>query len=535
MVRPATARAAAPRLDVIRDFTPGFTRRSVAVLPPTGGVFMTGLAKPGSVFAVGKFISDGRPDTSFGTGGLLLPPSVVKAGISSDDRLLVQPDGRILAAASLPPQTDKIFRIALVRLMPNGALDQSFNGDGTTFVSFAEAGSIPSVAGVLLRPDGRIVIVVSSAPTQLSVVQLLANGDLDREFGVEGRLHAMLPAERTKVHDAVVDGSGNLVVSGAAFRVDSEQDMFVARFRPDGSADQTFGFQGSVFVDFGRGIDVASKLLLQPDGTILLGGEAGQAPGVSVPALVRLSASGTVDRAFGTDGLVRLDLGKQPGTVRIGGLARLSDGRIALAGHFIVKSSATVPVPFARTPQPFVTVLGDGGAADPSFNAGKALFPADLPFSNVKLTVEPRDKLLILVSPAAVRIDTTVPKAAPLSLEIGATPNPAGSGPVRFLVTITNQSEAATGGVLRLRASKKVAVESSTLMKAEVSPIGVDVLGKVHAVPPGGTATLTLRTNATGFEQSIELSGSVVATDADGFSVTSAASMLVLTTRFAVI
>jgi uncharacterized delta-60 repeat protein len=530
MARPATAPAAAPRLDVIRDFTPGFSRRSAAVLPPTGGILMTGLVS-GSFFAVGKFISDGRPDTSFG--GLVLPPSVPQAGLSDHDRLLVQPDGRILAAASLPPQADKIFRVALVRLHPNGALDRSFNGDGTAFVSFSAAGPLPSTAGVLLRQDGRILIVVSGGSSQLSMAQLQANGDLDRAFGSEGKLQAALPA-RTSLRDAALDAAGNVVVIGAAFREDSAQDMFVARFRPDGSADRSFGFQGSVFVDFGRGIDVASKLLLQPDGTILLAGEAGEATSENVPALARLSAGGTVDPSFGTDGLVRLDLGKQPGRSRIGGLARLSDGRIAMAGSFIVRSGPN-PDPPARTSQPFVTVLGAGGASDPSFNDGKALFPSGLPFANVTLSVEPRDRLLVLAGSGAVRVGAAVPKIAPLRLTIGATPNPAGPGPVRFLVTITNQSGAPAGGVLRLRASKKVAIEGITLMKAEVGPTGIDVVGKVLAVPAGGTSTLTLRTTATGFEEGIELGGTVATTDADGNPVTSRSAILVLTSRFPVI
>jgi uncharacterized delta-60 repeat protein len=492
---------------------------------------MTGLVDPGRVFAVGTFISDGRRDTTFGTGGLVLPPSVVRAGTSDNDRVVVQPDGRILVATSLPSQADKVFRTALVRLHPNGALDQSFNGDGTAFVSFPGAGSGPSVADVLLRPDGRMVIVVSGGAAQMSVAQLLSNGDLDRAFGSEGKLQAVFPVT-TRLHDAALDAAGNLVVSGAASRVDSARDIFVARFLPDGSADQSFGFQGSVFVDFGRGEDVGSKLLLEPDGTILVAGEAGDASSTNVPALTRLSAGGAIDPAVG---LVRLDLGRPPGVMRLGGLARLSDGRVALAGSLAVRSSGPRQDPLANAPQPFVMVVRADGVPDPTFNAGKPLFPADLRFGNIKLTVEPKDRLLVLIGPAAVRVNAAVPKVAPLRLTIRATPSPAGPGPVRFPITITNQSTAAAGGVVRLHASKKVVVESSTLSKTDVAPTGLDVLGKVTAVPAGGTATLTLRTTATGFEQSIELSGSIATTDADGNPVTSTASVVVLTSRFAVI
>jgi uncharacterized delta-60 repeat protein len=525
-----------PKTQVIRDVSPGFYCRSAAVLARTGGMFMTGLTESGHAFGVGKFISDGRPDPSFGTGGRVLLASVPRAGDPSDDRVVVQPDGRILVATSLFPQADGIFRTVLVRLHPNGAFDRSFNGDGASTVSFPGIAVRPSIAGVLLRPDGRIVIVISTSSHQLVVAQLLPNGDLDRAFGVEGKLQTVLPAQST-LHDATLDGAGNLLVGGAARRDDSGLDMVVARFRPDGSPDRTFGFSGTAFVDFGVGVadEAASKLLLQPDGTILVVGDARQAPSVSVPALARLTAAGTVDTRFGANGLVQVDLGKPQGAVHVGGAGRLSDGRIAVAGNYLVKSSGGAADPLARTLQPWVTVLQVDGSPDPSFNAGRVLFLSDLSDFNVRLTVEPNDQLLLLIDRAAVRIEAAKPKVSPLRLTIGATPNPATPGPLRFLVTVTNQATTPAGGVLRLRCTKSVGVENATLMAPTVSATKVEVLCKLRTVPPGGAATLTLRTTANGFEEGIELSGSIDTTDANGDPVTVRAATLVSTSRFPVI
>lgn len=65
-------------------------------------------------FGLLRFEADGRPDASFGTGGVLRVPFF--GGSDSADDLLVQPDGRIVAAGLA--RSGMTGDIAMVRLMP---------------------------------------------------------------------------------------------------------------------------------------------------------------------------------------------------------------------------------------------------------------------------------------------------------------------------------------------------------------------------------------------------------------------------------
>ena len=80
-----------------------------------------------------------------------------------------------------------------------------------------------------------------------------------------------------------------------------------------------------------------------------------------------------------------------------------------------------------------------------------------------------------------------------------------------FFVTVHNNGTSASGGLLRLRASKAVSIVSGTHGSYIVEPNRVDVIGKLSGIPAGGQATLALRTTVNGFEEGISLSGSVAA------------------------
>src|SRR5439155_5729866 len=83
-----------------------------------------------------------------------------------------------------------------------------------------------------------------------------------------------------------------------------------------GQLDPTFGTGGSVIIPFdlnGGNYDQATSVLIQPDGKLLVGGQAvAGASGVSQDMeLVRLNPNGSFDTSFGNSGVVRIafDLG----------------------------------------------------------------------------------------------------------------------------------------------------------------------------------------------------------------------------------
>jgi len=78
---------------------------------------------------------------------------------------------------------------------------------------------------------------------------------------------------RDEGRDVVVAPDGRIVVVGRV-EVGGESDTLVARFRPNGRPDRSFGGDGIVVTDHsGRGIDDrATAVARQPDGRIAVGG-----------------------------------------------------------------------------------------------------------------------------------------------------------------------------------------------------------------------------------------------------------------------
>src|SRR5690606_37687796 len=84
------------------------------------------------------------------------------------------------------------FDMFVARLLANGSLDPSFGDAGVRAIAFDQGGDdYDMVAGLALAPDGDIVLagVVSTAAsgTDIGLVRLHADGNLDPGFGTGGR------------------------------------------------------------------------------------------------------------------------------------------------------------------------------------------------------------------------------------------------------------------------------------------------------------------------------------------------------------
>src|SRR5205823_1963498 len=126
-----------------------------------------------------------------------------------------------------------------------------------------------------------------------------------------------------------IQRNGRIVVAGER-EAGARRDFALARYQADGRLDRSFGGDGKVTTSVGAGLDGASAVAIQPDGKIVVAGEAFEA---SAPrwdvALARYRRDGSLDRAFGTDGKVMAPFGSFASASAV---ALQRDGKIVAAG-----------------------------------------------------------------------------------------------------------------------------------------------------------------------------------------------------------
>src|ERR1700737_4738263 len=146
----------------------------------------------------------------------------------------------------------------------------------------------------VLQPNGDIVVSVG-----IGAVRYLPDGSLDPSFGNGG----MALAQPGFLGGALtLQADGKIVVVGNRELFGGGENFVVARFNPNGRLDSTFGSGGVVTTAFpaATATEIASAVLQQPDGKILVGGTA-QAPGRTSPtlgALARYNPNGSLDSPF---------------------------------------------------------------------------------------------------------------------------------------------------------------------------------------------------------------------------------------------
>ena len=123
-------------------------------LTATGQILIAGTtlgAKPDRDFLLARYSADGSPDATFGDHG------IVKTDLGSGDdfaeNIITDAQGRIVLVGRASSPT--ILDMALVRYLPDGSLDASFDGDGILTADFHGRGEFGQ--DVALDAQGRII------------------------------------------------------------------------------------------------------------------------------------------------------------------------------------------------------------------------------------------------------------------------------------------------------------------------------------------------------------------------------------------
>lgn len=164
-----------------------------------------------------------------------------------------------------------------------------------------------------------------------------AAGELDLSFSGDGRdvITFPLPQQHT-ARAVVVQPDGKIVVGGDAVWADTGSDFTMVRYNSDGSLDPSFGTGGiarSHLPGNERGLD----LTFQPDGKLIMAGNTSPDQHIT---LMRFNDDGTLDAGFGSGGVTGTNFGTYSFASAV---AIRPDGKIVVGGS-IAGSNASFAI-----------------------------------------------------------------------------------------------------------------------------------------------------------------------------------------------
>jgi uncharacterized delta-60 repeat protein len=224
-----------------------------------------------------------------------------------------QSDGKILISGTLN-SVNGTARGNIARLNADGTLDTSFD-PGTGANAF--------VTSIGIQSDGKIIIggnFTSYNGTAINrVARLNADGSLDMSFNPGTGLAS------GDIYTIAFQTDGKILIGGLFTAYNAVTVGRIVRLNTDGSLDTSFAT--------GTGANSSvRKIVVQPDGKIMVGGDFATFNGVAKTRLMRLNADGTDDTSFNTGtGLNN--------SVR--DLVRHADGKIVIVGSFTTVNGTT--------------------------------------------------------------------------------------------------------------------------------------------------------------------------------------------------
>jgi serine/threonine-protein kinase len=236
--------------------TPQFGQRVYAnalAIQPDGKIVVEGtrgdlpppLTGP-TAMVVARYTAAGELDDSFGSGGIikdLAPPGTSPQATD----VLIQNNGQIIVAGAFSTQAlsyteakfNSIGTLTLARLTSAGQLDTAFGNAGYV----VSDSSILWVWATAREVNGRLVVAGyarlprDSPRSAFAVAAYMADGALDKTFGVGGIASTDFLGARTSAWAMAIQPDGKIVVVGTTTQFGSDtQITALARFLPPGTS-----------------------------------------------------------------------------------------------------------------------------------------------------------------------------------------------------------------------------------------------------------------------------------------------------------
>lgn len=318
---------------------------SIAV-QPDGKIILAGQVEPHTVInnnagdiGVARLNANGTIDSTFNKNGRkqidlreYSSPGSTCYNTDICTGVVITPDGHILLSGYTATDCSRYILnhdAFVVRLNQNGSFNKTFANGGVQIFSTPDTDEIINFSAL---QNGKLLLMgttkkakLPNTATNILLERVNATGALDSTFNGTG--HRVTNVGQRSIED----GRGLAVLSGGKIlvAVQSDDSIFLVRYNPNGTFDNTFGPKGRVFVNTGGGL---SSLSVAPDGKIIVT--------INDFTVYCFLPDGTKDGNFGTNGYTQLN---NPFTNCLASTVQ-PDGKIVAAG------TLRIPVKFGQLP-----------------------------------------------------------------------------------------------------------------------------------------------------------------------------------------
>ncbi len=189
----------------------------------------------------------------------------------------------------------------------------------------------------------------------------------DVSFGNNGLVVTAQQTKSSVIQASVIQSDGRIIAAGMSY--DNTQHSFLTRYLADGTLDLSFGVQGMVNLVVGWN-DFINDVIVQTDGKITVAGNqiektedpvTGGVTMTSKPFLARFLQNGTLDPAFGVNGVHHLDILDIYSNRQVVGIVQLPDGRLIAGGSVFPGGTSSMALVALHTDGSYDLTFGSNG------------------------------------------------------------------------------------------------------------------------------------------------------------------------------
>ena len=284
-------------------------------------------------FLVVRYHTDGSLDSTFDSDGIVMTD--INMDLDVAYAIGIQSDGKIVVSGysqTITSQRD----FALVRYLPNGGLDSTFDADGIVITTIGFLDDFGKALAI--QSDGKIVVAGYSqmANNEFALARYNTDGSIDSTFDSDGFLHTDIGASDDISAGVAIQSDGKILVTGYS-AIGTGSDFSLVRYLPSGDLDSTFDSDGMVTTSLAGAVGFGTSVLLQNNGNIVVAG--GSYNGIQEEmAVLYYKPNGALDTTVDSDGIVTTPFSTSD--VRANALAIQSDGKIVTAGTSFMGSNS---------------------------------------------------------------------------------------------------------------------------------------------------------------------------------------------------